>query len=125
MKIGNAKVSMRISSSEKPLIQSKYNDKVDIQFYGMFGSYLSICCVCHQFAKRLIRDFENVGLHNTIDGQFNIPEFNKHAFVNPKAPIGIFYGVPNEVPDSFFRHGFTIGGFVCETNRIHKRWVDK
>ena len=101
-----------------------YRPSVDIQFYGMFDSCMSIANVCSQIAKSLVANFDNVALHSYKGDSFFEEELSQYNGMNKEAPVALFFGVPEHIPDFFFEHNFTIGGFVCETTAIPQRWVD-
>ena len=105
-------------------LKGRYRPGVRVQFYGMFQGCFSIAAVCTQFGRVLTGRLEGVALHSYNGGSFFDPGLAEYAGVDRKAPIGFFYGFPNEVPAAFHEHGFRIGGFVCETDRIAPSWVD-
>ena len=90
----------------------------------MFSGWGAIPSVCTQFARRLLREFDEVAIHSYNGGAFLDPALHNVAFVNPEAAVGVFYGFPNEIAPEFFAHPVRIGGFVCETDRIAPDWVE-
>lgn len=108
----------------KRALLGRYRPGISVQFYGGFEDYGSFPTVCTQFGRILPRRLEGVALHNYADGPFADPSLEKHAFVDNTAPVGIYYGFPEEIPEAFYQHPFRIGGFVCETDRIADAWVE-
>lgn len=98
---------------------------LSVQFYGMLSGRTSIANVCTAIAGELTRRLPRVGLcaHNGPD--FLDPNLNRYSRRDPGADIAILYGLPRQIslPRGFDRHRVKIGGFVCETDRIHPSWV--
>jgi glycosyltransferase involved in cell wall biosynthesis len=90
----------------------------------MFQGCFSIASVCTQFGRVLTERLEGVALHSYNGGSFFDPGLAEHAGVDRAAPVGFFYGFPNDIPQAFYEHPFRIGGFVCETDRIAPLWVE-
>ena len=90
----------------------------------MFGSCLSIANVCTQLGRVLTNCIPGLALYNFEKNSFFDPSLEQYAFIDIDAPVGFFYGIPDQIPESFFQHPFTIGGFVCETNRVHNSWTE-
>ena len=101
-----------------------YKPSVNIQFYGMFDSCMSISNVCTQIALELVKHFPDMGLHSYSGRTFFDDSLSSYIGMNRDAPIALFFGVPENIPDFVFDHSMSIGGFVCETTAIPKRWVD-
>lgn len=95
-----------------------------VQFYGMFEGPWSTAAVCTQMGRLLAERISALGLYSYNGPGYADSELAAFGHIDPDAPIGIYYGFPNEVPDRFFDHPFRIGGFVCETDRITTEWVD-
>lgn len=120
-----ASVSLDIETNktERNTFEGKFKSDVSVQIYGMFRSCISIANVSTQFAMQLVSKVKNIALHSYNGLPYFQSELETYAYLNKKAPIGFFYGLPNEVPDFFFEHEITIGGFVCETTNIPEKWV--
>jgi len=99
---------------------------LDIQFYGMFNECTSIANVCSAIARELVNRFSRVGLCSYNGEQFFDRSLQTYSRRDPDAAIGLLYGIPEarRLPLGFERHRIRIGGFVCETDRIHSSWVD-
>ncbi len=104
--------------------EGRSNPDVRLQFYGMFNNFISIGNVCSQIGRQLTSAISGSSLHSYTGLPFLQKHLDRYAFLNKSAPIGFFYGVPNAVPDFFFEHETTIGGFACETNAIPQSWVE-
>jgi glycosyltransferase involved in cell wall biosynthesis len=100
-----------------------YAPKAKIQFYGPFGEYVSMGNVSTQICHELTKQFDDVAIHNFIPAPWIDKELERHAGLNTKADIAIFLGTPDALPDFFFDHPISIGGFVCETDTIDPNWV--
>ncbi|MGR8933738.1 MAG: glycosyltransferase [Gammaproteobacteria bacterium] len=120
-----ASISLNIenTTAERYAFEGTYKSDVSIQVYGMFKSCLSIANVATQFALQLRSKIDGVAIHSYNGLPFFHAELGANAYLNKSAPIGFFYGLPNEVPEFFFDHELTIGGFVCETTAIPDEWV--
>jgi hypothetical protein len=101
-----------------------YRPGIRVQLYGMFEGCFSIAAVCTQLGRALTRGLEGVALHSYNGPHFFDRSLAEHAAVDHAAPVGIFYGFPDDIPAVFSRHSFRIGGFVCETDRIAPTWVE-
>jgi len=101
----------------------RFKADVRLQYYGMFKSCISIANVCSQIGQQLISAIDGVALHSYTGVPFFQKNLQKYSYLNKNAPIGFFYGIPDAVPEFFFGHETTIGGFVCETNTIPARWA--
>jgi glycosyltransferase involved in cell wall biosynthesis len=97
---------------------------VRVQFCGMFESCFSIATVCTQLAHVLISAFDGVALQSYNDPKYFDQTLAEFDGLDHSAPVGIFYGFPNDVTPDFAEHAFRIGGFVCETDRIAPEWVE-
>ncbi|KAA3630004.1 MAG: glycosyltransferase family 1 protein [Proteobacteria bacterium] len=75
------------------------------------------------FAQLFSHLGDGVSIHNYLPGDWAEPDLKKHHGIDPAAPVGYFIGLPAEVPGSLFEHPVSIGGFVCETDRILDDWV--
>ncbi|MCP4962362.1 MAG: glycosyltransferase family 4 protein [Actinomycetia bacterium] len=95
-----------------------------VQMYGMFEGAWSIAQVCTQIAQHLVDRVGRVGVYSYNGGNFYEPGLYDHAGIDRSAPVGFFYGFPNEVPDLVFDHNVSVGGFVCEAPTIPTSWVD-
>jgi glycosyltransferase involved in cell wall biosynthesis len=91
----------------------------------MFTRCGSIENVCTQFSQQLISAVKQVALHNYNGRSFFDASLSSFAYLNKAAPIAVFYGTPDFTPTFLFNHETTIGGFVCETDKIPQRWVHK
>lgn len=98
---------------------------LQIQFYGMFHGCQSIANVSGAIARQLIREFGAVGLFSYNGLPFFGEDLESHSRIDENALIGIYYGLPEarKMPIEFHEHAVRIGGFVCETDRIHQDWV--
>ena len=105
-------------------LQGRYRPGIRVEFYGMFQGCFSIAAVCTQFGRVLTERLEGVALHSYNGGSFFDPSLKEHAGLDRAAPVGFFYGFPNDIPKAFYEHPFRIGGFVCETDRIAPSWVE-
>lgn len=96
-----------------------------VQFYGMLSGRTSIANVSTAIARELTRSFQGVGLCGYNGSAFLDPDLGRYARRDPGADIAILYGLPRRIalPPDFDRHPVKIGGFVCETDRIHPNWV--
>lgn len=95
-----------------------------IQFYGPFGEYVSMGNVSMQMCHQLVAHFDCLAIHNFIPSPWVDKRLEDYSGLNLKAPIGIFLGTPDAVPNIFYDHPISIGGFVCETDAINPLWVD-
>jgi glycosyltransferase involved in cell wall biosynthesis len=95
-----------------------------IQFYGLFGQCDSIANVCGQYARQFAAGRHPVALYGINGPDFFDTTLATNYGINTAAPVGMFYGIPDDVDDYLDDHQFKIGGFVCETDRIHPDWVD-
>jgi len=123
---GAAQVEFHV---EPPLdFEGVFRPAARIQYYGPLRDRVSMANVSVQICRVLLRSFGDaeVAIHNYVPGgsQWIDPALEAHAGRNPGAKLGIFYGVPVDVPENFFRHPIRIGGFVCETDQIEPSWVD-
>jgi len=91
--------------------------------YGMLKGCISIANVCTQLARLLANEIQDFACHSYNGQPYFARELQNYAYLNKTAPIGFFYGIPDAVPDFFFDHDLTIGGFVCETTAIPEKWV--
>ncbi|MDX1379288.1 MAG: glycosyltransferase family 4 protein [Anaerolineales bacterium] len=123
MHSADATLTTQFELPPQPVFEGGYRPGVKFQFYGMFDRCLSIANVCTQLASNLTRTVSGVALHSYFEGPYFDPDLEAFAAMDRDAPIAMFYGLPDHVPDFFFRHQFRIGGFVCETDRIHSDWV--
>ena len=105
-------------------LQGKYRPGVRVQLYGMFEGCFSIAAVCTQLGRVLTERLEGVALHSYNGGSFFDSSLTTHGAVDRAAPVGFFYGFPDDLPEAFYEHRFRIGGFVCETDRIAPSWVE-
>ena len=94
------------------------------QVYGPFRECSSIANVATAFADTLMGVLPEIALHGYTGRPFFDARLDNAAGLDREAPIGIFFGVPDFVGDSVFRHPTRIGGFVCETSRIPQTWAD-
>jgi len=117
-------ISLSNFISRRQNLQPTYNSGTLIQFYGMFDSYISIANICSQFGRVLTEKFDGVKLCNYTGGdRFVNSELKKYSGRQDNAPIGIFYGFPNDTYPAMSRHKYKIGCYVCETTRIAPNWV--
>jgi glycosyltransferase involved in cell wall biosynthesis len=100
-----------------------YRKNVNVQFYGPFQAWVSLANISTAMFSELAKALNDVVLHNYFSQGWADPSLKSQAFLNWNAPVGLFIGVPSFVPDRFFQHPFTIGGFVCETDEINPLWV--
>lgn len=99
---------------------------VPVMLYGPFRGCRSIENVCTQIARQLLAAIPGTALCNYGGPGFFDPDLEPFEGCDRRAPIAIVYGGgPDFVPEFFFEHGVTIGGFVCETDRIPSAWVQK
>jgi len=105
-------------------LRGRYRPGITIQLYGMLEGCFSIATVSTQLARALIRSIPGAAVHSYNGGAYFDRSLIEHAAVDRSAPVGIFYGFPFDVPETFFEHPFRIGGFVCETDRIAHGWVE-
>lgn len=96
-----------------------------IQFYGMFSGRASIANVCTGIAGVLSERFPGLGLCSYNGPRFLDPALERYSRRDPFADIAVLYGLPRRsaLPPGFDRHPVRVGGFVCETDRIHPSWV--
>ena len=106
------------------VFEGAFKSDVTVQVYGMFKSCLSIANVSAEFAQHLTAELDGVALHSYNGLPYFQAELESYAYLNKTAPVGFFYGIPDAVPDFFFDHELTIGGFVCETTAIPQPWVN-
>ena len=118
--------------------------EIVLQIYGCFSAANSIANICRQFAYAMTHRFQHVALKDSslFDKSWHAfkhlpgarlpsegsgvrdPELQRYEGHYPDAPIGFFYGTPDEAWPNLKRHAVKIGGFVCETDRIPSTWVD-
>ncbi|MFT5112271.1 MAG: glycosyltransferase involved in cell wall biosynthesis [Parasphingorhabdus sp.] len=103
-------------------VGNKNSDK-SIQFYGPLRDPVSMSQVSAQICLAVIRRLGPIAVQNYTTGGWQNPSLQKYEGVNVDAPVAVFYGVPDHVPESVFNHKKTIGGFVCETDHIQDSWV--
>jgi len=96
-----------------------------VQVYGMFRRCCSISNVSAQLARHLLDRNGDIALQSYTGMPFFDGALERHAGIDRRAPIALFCGMPDTVPSFLFEHETTIGGFVCETDRIPDRWVRK
>ena len=118
--------AVRVLSKNRSRLGLKrpFRPRTRIQFYGMFRGAWSISTVCTAFGRELTRRLGGVALESYDGGRYFDTGLERFSHVDNDAPVGIFYGFPNEIPEAFQRHPFRVGGFVCETDRIDASWVD-
>ena len=121
----SASVAIDLSDTEPSgdLFDGRFKQNVSVQFYGMLRSCISLANVSTQFALQLVSRIDDVALHSYNGSPYFEPELENYTYLNKTAPIGFFFGLPTEVPNFFFGHETTIGGFVCETTSIPGAWV--
>jgi glycosyltransferase involved in cell wall biosynthesis len=127
--MGQASASVAISV-DLPVVRPAVFDGIRrsgmrVQMYGMFQRCSSISNVSAQIAHHLLDRIGGVALQSYTGTPFFNGALERHAGVDRRAPIALFYGLPDTVPSFLFDHETTIGGFVCETDRIPDRWVRK
>ncbi len=103
--------------------KGRFKADVSVQMYGMFKGCISIANVCTQIAQVLAKEIDGFACHSYNGEPFFSPDLENYNFLNKAAPVGFFYGFPDAVPDFFFDHELTVGGFVCETTAIPQQWV--
>ena len=118
--------AVRVLSKNRSCLGLKrpFRPRTRIQFYGMFRGAWSISTVCTAFGRELTRRLGVVALESYDGGRYFDTGLERFSHVDNDAPVGIFYGFPNEIPEAFQRHPFRVGGFVCKTDRIDASWVD-
>ncbi|MFT5135179.1 MAG: glycosyltransferase involved in cell wall biosynthesis [Arenicella sp.] len=94
-----------------------------IQFYGPFGEHVSMGNVSIEICRYLVKRLDHVAIHNYIPAPWIDKELESYSGLNSKADIGIILGTPDIVPEFFYDHDISIGGFVCETDAINPQWV--
>ncbi len=100
-----------------------YRKDVAFQFYAPLRDRASMSNVSCNVLSQLQQNLDDVALHNYLDGEWVDSALLDYHYINRSAPVAYFLGVPNEVPDFIYDHPFSIGGFVCETDRIDPEWV--
>ncbi len=125
MLYGHVSGELELPSNPNMYYEGRETSSTNIQVYGMFDGVISLANISTQFALALTQRFSKVGVHNYRDAPFQEPALEQFALINRSAQIGLYVGIPDTVPDFIFNHPRSIGIFVCETNRIPKRWVDK
>ena len=98
---------------------------IEVQFYGMFSGCTSFASVCSAIGTRLIDAFPSVGLCSYNGRTFFNRQLQPYSGRDPGADIAMIYSLPErrQFPHGLHRHPVRIGGFVCETDAIHERWV--
>ena len=91
----------------------------------MLNWRVSVANVATELARFLSNTIPNTGIVGFTGSTFLEPALQPFHRVNPEAPVGIFCGVPDQVRSAMRKHPFSIGVFVCETDRIHPFWVDE
>lgn len=117
---------------------------IRLQFYGYFSAWNSMSNICRQYAKELSQSVSDIGLEDAsrfdaswhayagYEGARQISEgsgimdkaLKPFEGCDPNAPVGFFYGTPEEAWPKLKGHAYKVGGFVCETDRIPHRWVE-
>ena len=123
MKRARARIVFPGFPTLKPDFHGLRSAGVRIAVYGMFNKQVSVAGIAGRFAHALLRRFEDVGLHSYSGLPFADADLAPHAALNFQAPIGIFFGYPHQLPGEFYKHGFRIGAFVVESDRVHPEWV--
>ncbi|MBT5559465.1 MAG: glycosyltransferase [Proteobacteria bacterium] len=95
-----------------------------VQFYGPIGEHVSMGSVSVHICRMLSEKIKQISIQNYISAPWIDADLEQYAGLNTNAPIGIFLGTPDTMPKFFYEHQFTVGGFVCETDRIGTDWVD-
>lgn len=109
-----------------PFFSSPPTSGMEVQFYGMLGGRTSIANVSTAIARELTNRFSRTAVSSYNGDDFLDESLEKFSGRDPGADIAIYYGLPKRVslPPGFGRHTVKIGGFVCETDRIHPSWVN-
>ncbi|MBL4672047.1 MAG: glycosyltransferase [Arenicella sp.] len=114
--------------------QGRLRPHTNIQFYGPLRHFVSMANVSVQFCNLLIQKFGDIAIQNytlaaaelqeSPQSEWTASELEPYSGLNRGAKLGIFYGVPIDVPEKFYQHPIRIGCFVCETDLIEQSWVD-
>jgi len=121
-----AHASIDFPANEPPSFAGPRRNGVPVMFYGAFSGCGSIDNVSTQIARQLLAAVPTSALCNYRGSEFFDPDLEPFAALDPDAPVAIVYGGgPTFVPEFFFEHRITVGGFVCETDRIPAEWVRK
>ncbi len=105
----------------------RYEPRINVQFYGRFKGKGSIANVCRQWCVNLHAASIELGICDYSEAT----ELGDSALEplwsrNPRAPIAIFYGFPQELDfHELSGHKTLIGAFVCETDQISREWIER
>jgi hypothetical protein len=112
-----ASVSLAFPARTPLVFDGPRRHDVPVMCYGTFQGCLSIDNVCTQVARQLLAAIPTAALCNYGGPAFFAAELEPFAAFDPQAPVAIIYGGgAHFVPEFFFEHEITIGGFVCETD---------
>lgn len=108
-----------------PYFAAPRASNLSIQFYGMFSGCKSFDNVCSAMARELAGEVASIGLCSYNGTTFFDRRLQPYSRRDPDADIAILYSLPERrrLPPDFRRHAIHIGGFVCETDGIHEKWV--
>jgi len=121
-----ARVSRRTRMARRaPDIMYKGRPRKDcrLQVYGSLWGDDSFNGVSASLARALIEEIDGIGIHNYLGGEIGDPALASYQGLNRNAPVGLFIGLPEHIPDFFYLHRIRIGVFVCEGDRIPDHWV--
>jgi hypothetical protein len=76
----------------------------------MFQDAWSISTVCTAIGRELTRRLDDVALYSYNGGRYFDAGLTRLGQVDHTAPVGIFFGFPNEISEPFYDHDFRIGG---------------
>ncbi len=95
-----------------------------IQLYAGLWGRDSYANVCGALAAEAARRIDGLAIHNYIGGTVEAEDLAAFDNLDPSAPVGIFFGLPNHLPAGFHRHRVRIGVFACEADQVLPEWVD-
>ena len=122
--IGGKAVIVIESEEDKLSYTAPLHHGNQIQFYACLHSKASMCNVATEIFRELQRSNHRICLHNYFQTfGWADPGLLPYQGIDRQAPIGLFLGLPTQVPEFFFKHEFRIGCFVCESTLIPEAWV--
>lgn len=95
-----------------------------VQIYGPLRERTSMGNVAAQLFSDFAQAFDDVAVHNYFGGAMFNESIASAWALDLGAPVGVFVGIPDHVPEPFFDHPFAVGVFVCETDAIDPKWVE-
>lgn len=120
---GVARGTIDRPAGPRPDYAGPHRHGVAVQMYGMFHDASSIPSVCREMARALRPALPSVAIQSYTGQPFFDRALERLAGVDPEAPVGFFYGVPESVGGPVTGHATRIIGLACETDRIPERWV--